>query len=557
MVSLALVAAACSRAGAAAGGRGTFRVAIDQPATLDPPLASSASESLLVKALFDGLVSYNPTTAAVMPDVATSWEVNAANTRFTFHLRTDARFANGEPVTAASFVRGMTRALGPAIATAPGSLSWELDGIAGADDVTSGRAATLAGAQALDPATLQIRLRAPDAEFLVHCADAPFFPVPNLATLDATRPSWADSPVGDGPFRLARTPAIGWLHSASIVLVPNEHHPAPTVHVAQVVARVYASTGAAQAAWYAGAVDWAPVLPTSTARVEALGKKSFIEATEGETAFLEVGLGNLAPATSTAGADVRQAFSLAIDRTRIAGSVFGGSAGPAVGLVPPSVPGSASTPLVGPAPHQRFPNQVSVTPGPGAPCPACDYDPARARQLLAASGVVLTGQVPLYYPAGVGEDAWMQAIAGDLRANLGIDAEAVPTAVGPQASLVPGEAAAALHGAAPAGVAVQEVLRYPTPDAVLGPVLGERGALNLTGFSSPALDRALAAAQAIGRPAARASAYAQAERAALATLPAIPLFWPGGVRLARLARWSGLGMDTFGDPTLRTVALRG
>lgn len=551
------MAAACARPGAASGEKGTFRVAIDQPTTLDPPLASSASESLLVKALFDGLVSYDPTTAAVMPDVATSWEVNAANTQFTFHLRADARFADGEPVTAASFVRGITRALGPSIATAPGSLSWELDGIAGAADVTGGRATTLSGARALDPATLQIRLAAPDAEFLIHCGDTPFFPVPSLATLASTRPSWADSPVGDGPFKLARTPTGGWLHSSSIVLVPNGHHPAPRVHVAQVVAQVYASTGAAQAAWEAGAVDWAPALPTSTARVQALGNESFIEGTVGATAFLEVGLGSAAPSTSTAAADVRQAFSLAIDRTQIAGSVFGGSAAPAVGLVPPSVPGSASTALVTPAPHQRFPNQVLVTPGPGAACPACDYDPARARQLLASAGVALTGRVPLYYAAGGGEDAWMQAIAGDLRANLGIDAEAVPIAVEPRANLTRGEAAAALQGAAPAGVAVQDVLRYPTPDAVLGPVLGSGGALNFTGFSSPALDRALAAADAIGRPAARATAYAQAERAALATLPVIPLFWPGGVRLARLARWSGLGMDTFGDPTLRTVALRG
>ncbi|HEU5002217.1 MAG TPA: ABC transporter substrate-binding protein [Actinomycetota bacterium] len=557
MVSLALVAAACSRAGTASGGRGTFRMAIDQPATLDPPLASSGSESLLVKALFDGLVSYDPTTEAVMPDVATSWDVNPANTVFTFHLRTDARFSDGERVTAASFVRGMTRALSPAIAAAPGSLSGELDGIAGAGDVTRGRATTLSGARALGTDTLRIHLSAPDAEFLIRCGDTPFFPVPSPATVADAQPSWADSPVGDGPFALAPTPAGGWLHSPSVVLVPNRHHPTPTPHVAEVVARVYPSTWAGESAWDAGAVDWAPVVPTATAQVEALGKKSFIEGPLGATAFLAVGLGALAPPTSSAAADVREAFSRAIDRPRIAASVFGGSAAPAVGLVPPTVPGSASTALASPTPGQQFPDQIVVAPGPGAPCTACAYDPAQARRLLAAARVALAGRFPLYYAAGVGEDAWMQAVAGDLRVTLGIDAQAVPVAVQPRVALVRGEAAAAVQGPTPAGVAVDAVLRYPTPDAALARVAGTGGDLNLTGFSSPALDASLAAARAITRPAARASAYTQAERDALATLPVIPLFWPGGVRLARLARWSGLGMDPFGDPTLRTVALRG
>ena len=57
----------------------------------------------------------------MVPNVATSWDINASNTVFTFHLRPKSRFSSGEYVTAQSFVRGFTRALTPDIYHAAGS----------------------------------------------------------------------------------------------------------------------------------------------------------------------------------------------------------------------------------------------------------------------------------------------------------------------------------------------------------------------------------------------------------------------------------------------------
>lgn len=523
----ALLLGACATPGAAAGpaktpiGRGRFRVAITEPASLDPVLASQPSERLIASQLFEGLVGYDATTAAVVPAVATSWDITDANTVFTFHLRPDARFSDGEKVTAACFVRGFTRALSPALAAAPGNLSGQLSGIAGAGDVTAGRSATLAGAVALDATTLRIRLSAPDAEFLLRLGDGAFAPVPPAATAPGQAAAWAADPVGDGPFELGAAPAGGWLGGGPITLIPNPFHTTLLPHAAEVVLKPMPSVPAASRAWMAGLVDWAPIPPTSTAAVEALGKQSFLE--EPVAAVDSLTVEDPGAPSGADLLDLREAISLAIDRGGIVTDVFDGAATVATGFVPPLVPGSASA-------------------GGGA-CPACGFNPGRARQLLAASAVGAGGSVPLYFPYGLGEDALMQTVAQDLRANLGLDVQALPVPVSatgaPELPPSAGSAAIVLTG-------TEAAMTYPGPGSFL--------AVLPPGAASAA---AVAAAQATGDASARAGAYAAAERLAMSDLPVVPLVWPEGLVLARLTRWSGLGLDPFGNPTLRTVAERG
>jgi oligopeptide transport system substrate-binding protein len=531
---LALLSAACSRAGGAAAqiGSGRFRVAIDRPASLDPALASQPQERLIASALFDGLVSYEATTAAVVPDAATSWQISAGDTVYTFHLRPRGRFSDGEPVTAESFVRGMTRALTPAIAGAPGALSGELAEVVGAPEVTAGVTTTLAGAVALDATTLQIRLAAPDAEFLLRLGEGPFDPIPSAAAMAARRPSWAADPLGNGAFELAPAPPGGWLGAAAITLVPNPMHDGSLPHVAQVVLKVIPTLSAAARAWMAGQVDWTPVVPTATAAVKALGKKSFIAGPVATVDYLAV---EAAPALAAAPglASLRAAIASSINRAALVAQAFKGAARPAQGFVPPIVPGSASAP------------GASATP----PCQPCRVDPARARQLLAQSGISLGGPVPLYFAGGVGEDAWMDMVADDLRTTLGIDAR--PVAVPPGGA--PG-------GPGPSGLAlagVSEQMAYPGAEAFLSSLLSPASGANLPAAAAQHLAAALAAARAVADPASRASAYRSAERQVMSSVPVIPLVWPEGVVLARLSAWSGLGMDPFGDPTLRTVARKG
>ncbi|TMK40008.1 MAG: hypothetical protein E6G66_17560, partial [Actinobacteria bacterium] len=407
---LALLASACQSGALAEPPSETrvFRVGTAPLASLDPVLASQPQERLVARQLFDGLVRYDDTTAAVVPNVATSWDINASNTVFTFHLRPKSRFSSGEYVTAQSFVRGFTRALTPDIYHAAGSLGYELDGIAGAADVVSGRATTLAGARALGDATLEIRLSAPDAQFLVHCADVAFSPMPNDAVVAGRLPSWGEFPLGNGPFQLSG-PLVA---DQPTVLVPNLLHAGGHPKVAQVALRPYQDIGASYAAWRSGQVDWTAFPPEKTAEVRHLYRpSSLIRPTAGLDALV-------LPLTvaPTDNLTFRQALSLAIDRTKIGRYAVGNSLLPANGLVPPLIPGSGSGS-----------GSTSAT----APCSSCTSDPARARRMLAQSGVKIAGVFPLYYAQGTGQEAWVRAVAGDIAAVLRIDARAMPLPAAP------------------------------------------------------------------------------------------------------------------------------
>jgi ABC-type oligopeptide transport system substrate-binding subunit len=99
-------------------------------------------------------------------------------------------------------------------------------------------------------------------------------------------------------------------------------------------------------------------------------------------------------------------------------------------------------------------------------------------------------------------------------------------------------------------------MRYPTPDDFLASLVGSGGRDNTSGYANPAVDSLLAGAPSVADAGLRAARYEQAERLVLGDLPIVPLFWQRSFRLARLKGWKGLGMDAFGDPTLRTLASR-
>ncbi|HYE65531.1 MAG TPA: ABC transporter substrate-binding protein, partial [Pyrinomonadaceae bacterium] len=81
------------------------------PQTFDPALAAAPPDTDAVRAMFEGLTEYDPRTLAPVPGVAARWESSAGGREWTFYLRHDARWSNGEPVTAHDFVRSWQRTL--------------------------------------------------------------------------------------------------------------------------------------------------------------------------------------------------------------------------------------------------------------------------------------------------------------------------------------------------------------------------------------------------------------------------------------------------------------
>jgi oligopeptide transport system substrate-binding protein len=97
-----------------------------EPESLDPQLATGQPEARILLALFDGLTEYDPETAQPIPSLASSWESNADNSEFTFHLRTDARWSNGAPVTADDVVYSWRRGLTPSLASRAAFMAYDI-----------------------------------------------------------------------------------------------------------------------------------------------------------------------------------------------------------------------------------------------------------------------------------------------------------------------------------------------------------------------------------------------------------------------------------------------
>ncbi|MCY7374915.1 MAG: peptide ABC transporter substrate-binding protein [Pyrinomonadaceae bacterium] len=88
-----------------------------EPESLDPQIGTGQVEQRIYLALFEGLVEYDPQTLEPIPAIAERWETNADSTEFTFYLRKNAKWSNGEPITARDFVYTMRRGLDPELAS--------------------------------------------------------------------------------------------------------------------------------------------------------------------------------------------------------------------------------------------------------------------------------------------------------------------------------------------------------------------------------------------------------------------------------------------------------
>jgi oligopeptide transport system substrate-binding protein len=96
----------------------------DEPQSLDPPMSAGQPEARIYMALYDGLVEYNPKTLSPMPSLAERWDVNNDSSEFTFHLRQNGRWSNGDPIDANDFVYTLRRSLSPELASGNASLAY-------------------------------------------------------------------------------------------------------------------------------------------------------------------------------------------------------------------------------------------------------------------------------------------------------------------------------------------------------------------------------------------------------------------------------------------------
>src|SRR5712671_520303 len=88
-----------------------------EPESLDPGILTGQADGRAALELFEGLTRYDPRTAAPIPGLAERWEISADGTVYTFHLRTNAVWSTGEPITARDFEYSWLRVLNPETAS--------------------------------------------------------------------------------------------------------------------------------------------------------------------------------------------------------------------------------------------------------------------------------------------------------------------------------------------------------------------------------------------------------------------------------------------------------
>lgn len=175
------------------------------PESLDPHLTTGVPEYQILKGLLEGLINEDGKTLEPLPGVAERWDVSKDGLVYTFHLRRDAKWSNGDPVTAGDFVFSFTRMLSPRLGAEYAYMLYVIRN--GASYHRGGEEKP--AVEALDEFTLQVTLEAPSPFFIRMLNHHAFYPVhaPTLRALggetDRSNP-WArpETFVGNGPFTL-------------------------------------------------------------------------------------------------------------------------------------------------------------------------------------------------------------------------------------------------------------------------------------------------------------------------------------------------------------------
>jgi oligopeptide transport system substrate-binding protein len=169
-----------------------------EPGSLDPAAAIDTFSMEVLGDLYEGLTSESP-DGTVIPGVASSWIIDEAGLKYTFHIRADAKWSNGEPMKAANFVAAWRRVVDPQTGSA---VADNLRLIAGAEAIIAGqKPATTLSATAVSDSELVVDLVKPAPYFPQLLTHSSMFP---LFSAEAAKSHGGRSWVSNGPYVLAQ-----------------------------------------------------------------------------------------------------------------------------------------------------------------------------------------------------------------------------------------------------------------------------------------------------------------------------------------------------------------
>ena len=293
-----------------------------EPATLDPAAAIDTFSFEVMADLYEGLTSESA-SGEVIAGVASSWTVNPSGTQYTFQLRPDAKWSNGKSVRAQDFIAAWQRALGPKQGS---PVVDDLRLIVGAPAIIAGKSPVSAlGVEARGDSVLIVNLEQPASYFPQLLSHSAAYPIYSDASARSHDPAtW----VSNGAYVLA-----GWSPITAVELAQNRHYWNRSAVRIPRIEYVVASDSHAQFARYrAGALDMTDTVPeNAVAELRREHSTEFVTAPYLGTAYYGL---NLSAGPCKTNLQLRQALSMAIDRTRLVESLAFGQT-PAFGFVPP------------------------------------------------------------------------------------------------------------------------------------------------------------------------------------------------------------------------------
>ena len=308
------------------GGGGVLNLYSIDPTTLDPAVSGDSTSSEYIMEIFSGLLQLDDKLEPV-PDISEKWSVSPDGLTYTFYLRKNVKFQDGRSVTAQDFKYSWERAASPETNSLTAAIY--LGDIIGINDILAGNSKTAEGIKIIDEYTFQVSIDAPKSYFIYKLSYPTAFVVDKNNVLKGK--NWWRTPNGTGPFLLKE-----WTENQSLTLERNDLYYNGTAKLKQVRYQFY--TGMPMDLYETGKID---VTGVSTSYIDAASDQngSFYKdlVTGPALSIYYIGFNCSMPPFDNA--NVRRAFSLALDKDKIVSLIYRDMVMKADGIIPPGLPG--------------------------------------------------------------------------------------------------------------------------------------------------------------------------------------------------------------------------
>lgn len=338
-----------------------FHRSLGEPEYLDPGLISESEGGAVTHDTFEGLYTYGPNHKTWNPGAAVSHQISEDGLTWTFKMRPEGKWSDGSPVTAGDFEYAWKRVLDPATASRYASILWVIEGAQAYNQSTPEEREALkakVGIKAVDDATLEVKLVAPLPFFHHLTAFYTFSPV-KRSVVEAHGDKWSrpENIVSNGPWK-----TVEWKSKQRIVAETNPHYwDKGSLPFDKIIYEITQESEPAHNAYLAHDLDYLESRVPSTVLPRYIQEKHpELKASPYVGVYYFLFNVDKKPMDDVR---VRMALNLAIDKSKIGKYVVKGGQEPATSIVHPALEDLGYKKAEGP-----------------------DYDPDRARKLLAEAG---------------------------------------------------------------------------------------------------------------------------------------------------------------------------